>query len=91
MKGVWYEQAKSIFVDWCFLIVVGMAFLVFPDWRKMFFQLFQLENLEQMQEWVNTVGACDPIVLIALMVVHSVTFIPSEIIMIANFVLFVLS
>lgn len=70
------------------LIAIGIGFLVNPDWHEMFNQLIQLESIEQMKEKVNALGVWGPIVMIVLMVVHSVTFIPSEVIMIANFVLF---
>jgi uncharacterized membrane protein YdjX (TVP38/TMEM64 family) len=82
------KRKISIYLWTGVLIVIGIAFLVNPDWREMFFQLVQLENLKQMQERVSALGVWGPVVMIVLMVVHSVTFIPAEVIMIANFVLF---
>lgn len=82
------KQKIYVYLSIVVLIAIGIGFLVNPDWREMFNQLIQLESIEQMKEKVNALGVWGPIVMILLMVVHSLTFIPSEVIMIANFVLF---
>jgi uncharacterized membrane protein YdjX (TVP38/TMEM64 family) len=82
------KRKISIYLWTGVLIVIGIAFLVDPEWRKMFFRLVQTENLEQIQDRVSALGVWGPVVMIVLMVVHSVTFIPAEVIMLANFVLF---
>lgn len=46
--------------------------------------LLRLRTISEVRAYVNSLGAIGPLIMIGLMIVHSVTFIPSEIIMIAD-------
>lgn len=71
-------------------VVILLALLVFidPPLRMLFMHLFHLRTIAEVRSYVDSLGAWGPVIMIALMVVHSVTFVPSEIIMITDVGLF---
>lgn len=70
------------------IIIIVLLFVLIPSWRAEIAQLIQLNSMEDIRDFVDSMGAWGPIVLIVLMILHSVTFIPFEVILFADLVLF---
>ncbi len=71
------------------IAVLCMAIVLLdPPLRNSFILLLQFRTISQVRSDVDSLGAFGPIIMIGLMVVHSVTFVPSEIIMVTDVVLF---
>lgn len=68
----------------CGLIIV----LAIPAWRAALVHLFELKKMEAIRSYIRSLGTWGPVLSILLMILHSVTFIPSEIILIANLAIF---
>lgn len=65
-----------------------VALALEPGWRSGVAHLLSLETLAHVRVLVESMGMWGPIFLMALMVLHSVTFVPSEILTIAAVALF---
>lgn len=59
-----------------------------PSARSGVGYLFQLKTIHDLRAYVHSLGAWGPIASITLMVLHSVTFVPAEVVTIGNVVIF---
>lgn len=81
-KGVLYSLIVVI------LLILIILFFTIPSWHHAFLHLFQLGTVNSIRNDVRSLGIFGPIISILLMVLHSVTFIPSEIVTFANLAVF---
>lgn len=71
------------------LVVIGLlAVLLDPALRSGIIGLMHVDTLHRIRAMIRALGAWGPVLIIALMVVHSVTFVPAEILSIASVILF---
>jgi Uncharacterized conserved protein len=74
-----------------FLVFIGAAIfllLMVPFLREGFFRLFHPGTMVEIRSMIHSLGLWGPIVSILLMILHSLTFIPSEVITLANLAVF---
>lgn len=79
---------KILWVIAALLVVVVLVLLLDPSSRSLFGHVFRLKTIDDVRGYVRSLGAWGPIVLIVLMILHSVTFIPSEVITISDVIIF---
>lgn len=83
------KRQKWIYIGVGVLILLFiLIILAVPSWRTTVFQLFRLKTIGQIRSYVLSLGVWGPIFLILLMILHSLTFIPSEIITLADLAIF---
>lgn len=70
------------------VVLCVVVVLLDPSLRHSIMHVLQFHTISQVRSYVNSLGAWGPVIMIGLMVVHSVTFVPSEIIMVTDVVLF---
>ena len=70
------------------VILLVFVVLMNPPLRSWFVNLFHLRTISEVRSYVDSLGAWGPVIMMGLMVLHSVTFVPSEIIMITDVGLF---
>ncbi|HET7580494.1 MAG TPA: TVP38/TMEM64 family protein [Bacillales bacterium] len=70
------------------LLLLIMILLLDPSLRSVVLQLFQLKTIGQIRDFVLSLGFWGPVILILLMILHSLTFIPAEIIILADLAIF---
>lgn len=70
------------------LLILILLILFVPSLRAIFAHLFQLKTIGQIRGYVLALGFWGPVILILLMILHSVTFIPSEVITLADLAIF---
>lgn len=80
---------RRIFWAICVLLLVAVLVLLLdPSFRSVFGHVFRLKTIDDVRGYVRSLGAWGPVVLIVLMILHSVTFIPSEVITISDVIIF---
>lgn len=70
------------------IVIAALVMLLHPPLRTLFLHLFSLKTVSDLRAYVRSLGPWGPFALIALMVLHSVTFVPAEIISISDVVIF---
>ena len=74
---------------WGSFLVLSLALLfVFPSSREFVLDLYTQQGQENLKHFIYSLGFWGPIVSIFLMVLHSIIFIPSEVVLFANIYLF---
>lgn len=81
------QYSTSLFLIILVLIATG-AFVAHPDMWRSVVHLVTLKRITELQTFVQKLGVWGPILVILLMIFHSVTFVPSEVITITAVVLF---
>ncbi|MFB5192250.1 hypothetical protein [Alicyclobacillus fastidiosus] len=67
------------------VILVGVGSVIAaPSLRHRLVNLVQLQTVKDVQVYVHSLGTWGPIIVILLMVLHSVTFVPSEVVTITE-------
>lgn len=82
-RQVWWTVVASVLVAAAAATLVAM-----PGWRETLAHLVSLETVSVIRQRVHAMGIWGPVLLIALMVMHSVAFFPSEVVTIADVALF---
>jgi uncharacterized membrane protein YdjX (TVP38/TMEM64 family) len=70
-----------------FLIIIAMVIVIslfIPSFRDLIINIFSSEGLEDLKNYIESLGYWGPFFAVFLMVLHSIVFIPSEIILFAN-------
>ncbi len=62
--------------------------LLTPSLRSSVAPVFRIETIRRVREAVRSLGAWGPVLVIALMILHSVTFVPAEVITISSVLIF---
>lgn len=73
------------------LIVAFVAVLLLlldPSMRASFVHVFRLKTINDVRQYVRSLGPWGPIAMITLMILHSATFVPAEIITMGDVVIF---
>ncbi|MHB1956501.1 MAG: TVP38/TMEM64 family protein, partial [Sulfobacillus sp.] len=85
----WSKSKKRLGILMGIVVLSSVVALALePGWRSGVAHLLSLETLAHVRVLVESMGMWGPIFLMALMVLHSVTFVPSEILTIAAVALF---
>ncbi|WP_083486066.1 TVP38/TMEM64 family protein [Alicyclobacillus ferrooxydans] len=82
------RRRATSWVIFIVILIAALLVLLDPPLRALFLHMFSLKTINDLRAYVRSLGPWGPIALIALMVLHSVTFVPAEVISISDVVIF---